>query len=135
LQVLVYPVTDHDFATASYSEYASGFSLGREEMEWYWDQYLPDGDARSDPSASPLRATGFAGLPPTLVIVADHDPLRDEGLAYAARLADDGVPVSVVRFGDAIHGFFALATYLDRGDEAVRLVGEAVQAVVAAARI
>jgi acetyl esterase len=129
LQVLVYPVTDHDFDTPSYREYASGVSLGREEMEWYWAHYLPDSDARNDPSASPLRATAFAGLPPTLVIVADHDPLRDEGLAYAERLADDGVPVSVVRFGDAIHGFFALATYLDRGDEAVRLVGEAVRAV------
>jgi acetyl esterase len=130
LQVLVYPVTDHDFDTPSYREYAAGYSLGREEMEWYWEQYLPERTARSDPSASPLRAAGFAGLPPTLVIVADHDPLRDEGLAYAERLADEGVPVTVVRFGDAIHGFFALATYLERGDEAVRLVGEAARAVL-----
>jgi acetyl esterase len=129
LQVLIYPVTDHDFETASYREYASGFSLGVEEMRWYWDQYVRDPGARSDPSASPLRAPGFSGLPPTLLIVADHDPLRDEALAYGERLAADGVPVSVVRFGDAIHGFFSLATYLERGDEAVRLIGEAVRRV------
>jgi acetyl esterase len=129
LQVLIYPVTDHDFDTASYNEYASGFSLGVEEMKWYWDQYVPDPAARRDPNASPLRAPAFSGLPPTLLIVAEHDPLRDEALAYGERLAADGVPVSVVRFGDAIHGFFALATYLERGDEAVRLIGEAVRRV------
>jgi acetyl esterase len=129
LQVLVYPVTDHNFETSSYCEYASGYPLGRAEMMWFWDQYLGDTAARSDPRVSPLLARDLSGLPPALVIVAEYDPLRDEVLAYARRLRESGVAVSVDHFGDVVHGFFTLATYLQRGDEAVRQVARVIRAI------
>jgi acetyl esterase len=129
LQVLVYPVCDHDFTRHSYDAYGSGYALGRPEMVWFWDHYLPDAAARDDPRASPLRATDLAGLPPALVMVAEYDPLRDEALAYAERLAAADVPVTVRLYDDVMHGFFTMATFLERGDEAVAEVGRAVRAV------
>jgi acetyl esterase len=130
-QVLVYPVTDHDFERASYAEHGTGYLLGRNEMEWFWNHYLPDPASRDDPRASPLRATDLTGLPPALFVIAEYDPLRDEGLAYASRLEQAGVPVTVRIFDDVTHGFFALATYAERGDQAVALVGDAVRAALA----
>jgi acetyl esterase len=133
LQVLVYPVTDHDLTTSSYREYATGVTLGRSEMEWFWAHYLPDVAKRDDPLAAPLRADDLTGGAPALVIVAEHDVLRDDGLAYAARLVAAGVPVTVERFTDVTHGFFTLATYLERGDEALALVGRTIRQVIQAA--
>jgi acetyl esterase len=127
LQVLVCPVLDHDFETASYREYGSGSLLSRADMEWYWQQYVPNGDLRGDPRASPLRAPDVGGLPPSLFVLAGCDPLRDEGLMYAARLADAGVPTRVCVFDDVVHGFFPMATHLERADDAVREIGGAVR--------
>jgi acetyl esterase len=132
LQVLVYPVTDHDFETSSYQEHgASGLPLGRVDMEWFWDHYLPDVTGRDDPRASPLRAIDLSGLPSTAVLVAEYDPLRDDGLAYAARLATAGVPVITHRYDDMAHGFFTMVHLLDTGRLAVTevayLVNEALQ--------
>ena len=85
-QLLVYPVTDHDYGTDSYRDNADGYLLTRDGMVWFWDHYLgPDGDG-SHPHASPLRAEDLSGLPPAHVITAEYDPLRDEGEAYAKRL-------------------------------------------------
>jgi acetyl esterase len=130
-QVLVYPVTDHDFERASYAEHGTGYLLGRDEMAWFWDHYVPDEALRDDPRASPLRAADLEDLPPALVLIAEYDPLRDEGLAYARRLEEAGVPVTVRRYDDVTHGFFALATYAERADEAVAVVGAAVRAALA----
>jgi acetyl esterase len=132
LQVLVCPVLDHDFGTGSYHEFAEGFVLTRSDMEWYWDQYVPDRAMRDDPLASPLRAADLTGLPPALFVLAGCDPLRDEGLHYAGRLDEAGVPVQVATFGDVVHGFFPLATRLERANDAVRLIGAAVRGVYAA---
>jgi acetyl esterase len=109
-QVLYYPVTDANFETASYREFADGFYLSREMMMWFWDQYLPDTAKRSDPMASPLRASidQLRGLPPTLIITEEADPLRDEGEAYAAKLRQAGVPVAQVRYQGMIHDFVML---------------------------
>jgi acetyl esterase len=98
-------------------------------MVWFWDHYLPDAAARDDPRASPLRATDLSGLPPALVMVAEYDPLRDEALAYAERLAAADVPVTVRLYDDVMHGFFTMATFLERADEAVAELGRAVRAV------
>ena len=108
LQVLIYPVTDADFDRPSYTDPANELLLTRDGMIWFWDHYLPDASRRSEPDASPLHATDLAGLPPAVVMTAEHDPLRDEGESYAARLADAGVPVDFKRHAGQLHGFFSL---------------------------
>lgn len=113
-QVLFYPVTDANFDTASYREFAD-FYLGREGMIWFWDQYLPDPAQRSDPMASPLQASldQLKGLPPALIITDEADVLRDEGEAYAAKLRQAGVPVTEVRYQGMIHDFVMLDALAD----------------------
>jgi acetyl esterase len=133
LQVLVYPVVDHDFTTASYEQYAdAGLILNRAEMVWFWDHYAPDATQRSHPHASPLRADDHSGLPPAYVLIAEYDPLRDEGIAYAAALEAAGVPVTVRRFDDQIHAFFGFVNIMESADEAVSDVGAWVRAGVGA---
>jgi acetyl esterase len=109
-QVLFYPVTDASFDTGSYQEFATGYFLRRDAMQWFWDQYTTDAEQRSQATASPLRATArqLASLPPTLVITAEADVLRDEGEAFASRLRQAGVPVTAVRFQGTIHDFVML---------------------------
>jgi acetyl esterase len=109
-QVLFYPVTDARFDTGSYEEYATGYFLRRDTMQWFWDQYAADPAQRSQATASPLSATArqLASLPPTLVITAEADVLRDEGEAFASRLREAGVPVTAVRFQGTIHDFVML---------------------------
>src|SRR6185312_790047 len=85
LQVLVYPVVDCDLDRRSYHEYGGDeLILNRRDMVWFWDHYAPDPATRANPYASPLRASSLSGLPPAYVVTAEHDPLRDEGFAYAA---------------------------------------------------
>jgi acetyl esterase len=127
MQVLVCPVLDHDFKTASYREYGTGYLLSRADLEWYWTQYVPNRDLRGDPRASPLRAPDLCGLPPSMLVLAGCDPLRDEGLTYAARLKDAGVTVRVCVFDDVVHGFFPMAMHLERADDAIREIGRAVR--------
>ena len=92
--MLYYPVTDANFDTGSYQQFATGYWLARTGMQWYWDQYTTDPAARAQITASPLRASleDLAGLPPALVIVGEADVLRDEGEAYAAKLRAGGRP-------------------------------------------
>ncbi|WP_113702975.1 alpha/beta hydrolase [Nonomuraea lactucae] len=106
-QLLFYPVTDANFDTGSYDQFASGYFLSREGMRWFWDQYTTDESERAQITASPLRASleELAGLPPALVIVAEADVLRDEGEAYAAKLRAAGVPTTAVRYQGIIHDF------------------------------
>ena len=105
-QLLIYPAVDLAGETASMREFATGRFLTRDHMNWFIGNYLPDRADRETPLASPLLADDFAGLPPAHIVVAGFDPLRDEGLAYAARLSAAGVPVTVDRAGSMIHGFF-----------------------------
>ncbi|MFJ9846005.1 alpha/beta hydrolase [Kitasatospora sp. NPDC101155] len=109
-QVLFYPVTDAAFDTGSYHQFATGYFLRRDGMQWFWDQYTTDPAQRAEITASPLRATTeqLAGLPPALVITAEADVLRDEGEAYAAKLRQAGVPVTAVRYQGIIHDFVML---------------------------
>jgi len=109
-QVLFYPVTDAAFDTGSYHQFATGYFLRRDAMQWFWDQYTTDPAQRAQITASPLRATTsqLAGLPPALVITAEADVLRDEGEAYAAKLRAAGVPVTAVRYQGIIHDFVML---------------------------
>jgi acetyl esterase/lipase len=109
-QVLFYPVTDANFDTASYRQFAEGYFLRRDGMRWFWDQYTTDQDQRNEVTASPLRASleQLAGLPPALVITGEADVLRDEGEAYANKLREAGVPVTAVRYQAIIHDFVML---------------------------
>jgi acetyl esterase len=113
-QCLIYPVTDYDFDTASYRDNATGYYLTATAMQWYWDQYVAP-EQRNDPYVSPLRAPDLSGLPATYLITAQFDPLRDEGGAYAARLAEAGVPVQTKVYDGAFHGFFSMGTALPVG--------------------
>ncbi|MBW8799414.1 MAG: alpha/beta hydrolase [Streptomyces sp.] len=109
-QVLFYPVTDANFDTASYHQFATGYFLRRDAMQWFWDQYTTDAAERAQITASPLRATTeqLTGLPPALVITGEADVLRDEGEAYAGKLRQAGVPVTAVRYQGVIHDFVML---------------------------
>lgn len=109
-QVLFYPVTDASFDTASYHQFATGYFLRRDAMQWFWDQYTTDEAERAQITASPLRASTeqLTGLPPALVITGEADVLRDEGEAYANKLRTAGVPVTAVRYQGIIHDFVML---------------------------
>jgi acetyl esterase len=117
-QLLICPVVDHRFDTESYEELAEGYFLTRDAMRWYWAQYLA-GDDGTSPDASPLRAQELAGLPRTLIVIAGCDPLRDEGLTYAAKLEQAGVPVTLLRYDGMIHNFIRFAASIDRAAEAL----------------
>lgn len=106
-QLLFYPVTDANFTTDSYQEFAENYFLTKEGMKWFWDQYTTDESERSEITASPLRATSeeLADLPPALILTGEADVLRDKGEAYARKLRDAGVAVTQVRFQGMIHDF------------------------------
>ena len=132
-QLLVYPVTDCTRAQPSYDENATGYFLTKAGMGWFVDHYLAGGSgSATDPRVSPLFAADhvLGATPPALVITAEFDPLRDEGDAYAARLAALGVPTRHVRFGGMFHGFFSLADFVDDGRAANALAATALGAAL-----
>jgi len=107
---MYYPVTDAAMDTASYDEFAEGYYLTRKAMEWFWDAYTTDPAERAEITASPNQASmeQLEGLPPTLLLVDEVDPLRDEGEAYAAKLRAAGVLVTTVRYDGVVHDFMLL---------------------------
>ena len=119
-QLLIYPVTDADFERPSMVTHAEGKLLERGAMQWFWDHYCPDLDRRLDPRACPIKADSLAGLPPSLVSLASHDPLYDEGLAYACRLQAAGVPTRLHVAADLIHAFTGLVPLSRRCAEEVK---------------
>ncbi|MGY1449063.1 alpha/beta hydrolase [Pseudomonas chlororaphis] len=106
-QLLLWPVTDANFETASYNQYAEGHFLSKNMMKWFWDNYTTDAQQRNEIYASPLRATSaqLKGLPPALIQTAGADVLRDEGEAYARKLDEAGVTVTSVRYNGMIHDY------------------------------
>jgi acetyl esterase len=123
--VLVYPVTDLTCSMSSYDENAEGYFLTKTSMQWFIDHYLGAHD-RLDPRASPFHATdeAIAAMPPSLVITAGFDPLRDEGEAFTARMVQQGVPVTIHRYPGMFHGFVSLAEYLADGKLAWDEIGQ-----------
>jgi len=107
LQVLLWPVTDANFETESYNSFANGRFLTKNMMKWFWDNYLPDTNKRKEIYASPLQASldQLKDLPPALVQTAENDVLRDEGEAYARKLNEAGVPVTLTRYNGLIHDY------------------------------
>jgi acetyl esterase/lipase len=132
-QVLFYPVTNASFDTDSYHQFAEGYFLRRDAMQWFWDQYTTDPAQRAKITASPLRASldELAGLPPALVITGEADVLRDEGEAYASKLRAAGVPVTAVRYQGIIHDFVMLNALRDT-HAAAAAIGQAIGTLHAA---
>lgn len=107
-QLLVYPATDNEFESPSMIENASGYFLEVPAIRWFHGHYLSRASDADDWRASPIRAASLAGLPPALVITAQYDPLRDQGRAYAERLAAEGTPAEVHDYDGMFHGFFGM---------------------------
>jgi acetyl esterase len=124
-QLLIYPVTDRNFETVSYKEFASGFGLTRNNMQWFWECYHPA--AELDPTAAPLRAASLKGLPPAFVLTAEFDVLRDEGEAYARRLHKEGVAVRGMRFLGMNHGFIRMGAVYPQADHALTVLATALR--------
>jgi acetyl esterase len=118
----LYPVCDSRLDTDSYREFATGYGLTRERMEYYWNAYVPHAADRAHPWAAPLRAD-LAGLPPTLVLLAELDVLRSEGEALAAKLGAAGVPVQQETYGGLIHGFMRATANVGKAREAMAKAG------------
>ena len=130
LQVLNYPVTNCDFTTPSYTDNAEGFGLGRQAMEYFWQQYLASPAQGTEPYASPAQATELSGLPPALVLTAEFDPLRDEGEAYAHALQTASVPVTCTRYDGLIHGFLGQTHAVPEADHAHTQIADALKAAL-----
>lgn len=119
----VYPVCDADFTRPSYADFATGYGLTRERMEYYWSVYVPHAADRVHPYAAPLHAD-CTGLPPTLVLLAELDVLRSEGEAMGARLQAVGVPTEVATFPGTVHGFIRATETVTKARQAVAMAGD-----------
>jgi acetyl esterase len=116
-QALAYPVTDSDLTTASYQRCARDFGLTADDMAWYLDAYAGRDASRGHPDLAPLRATDLSGLPPTYVVTCELDPLHDEGVRYAERLAAAGVSTVHEDRHGMVHGYLCLRTITPAADE------------------
>ena len=118
-QVLVYPVAAGTPDSFSHHAFAEKRLLTRRNILWFYEQYLNGPEDAKNPRFAPLETPDLAGLPPTLLIVAGHDPLRDEGLAYGERLRQAGVAVTLHNYEGMVHGFLTMSDVIDKGGEAI----------------
>ncbi len=119
-QVMFYPATNLlDLSTASHRDFADGYGLTAEHIEFFREAYLPDAVDRENPYASPLLAETLEGLPPAIVVTAGFDVLRDEGLAYAKRLEAAGVPAENAHYPHMIHGFVTMGRMYRQSEDAI----------------
>ncbi len=114
-QLLIYPVTDHEFDSVSMNDNAEGYFLTRDAMRWFYSHYLNDPVEGADPKVSPIRASHLADLPPAYVITAEFDPLRDQGMAYAAAMSDAGTQVVAWTYEGMFHGFLSMVDLIEAG--------------------
>lgn len=132
-QLLFYPVLDSRRDTPSYTTYAEGYLLSSAMLGWFWDQYVPRAADRSDVRASPAHAVNLAGVAPATLLLAECDPLHDDGVRYAARLGDAGVPVTQRSWDGLFHGFASMTGMLPAADEALAVGAEALKKAFATA--
>ncbi len=118
-QLLVYPVLEEAYVFTSNETFSDGYIDSTEEKSWYWSQYLPGPEKASEPYACPLRAADLTRQPPTLVITAECDPVRDDGEVYVARLREAGVLARLSRYPGTLHGFFAMPGVLAKATVAL----------------
>ena len=121
-QVLIYPATDMAMTLDSYRRVTEGFPLVAHTMAWFVNHYLRNEADKTDWRASPLRAASLKDTAPAIVVVAAHDPLADDGLAYAKRLEQDGVRVTSLYFSGQLHGFVSMGKLLRASDTALQMI-------------
>ncbi len=128
-QVLLYPcLAPADGSPfASYSQHAEAPLMTARELAWFWELYVPDSHALTDPRAAPLLAEDFSGLPPTTILLAGQDPLHDEGVAYAERLREVGVRTELRTWPGQPHGFWWMGAALSRATEATESIAAALR--------
>ncbi len=123
-QLLLYPALDYYLpGTPSYNKFSTGYSLTRQIMAWFFSHYLPVEFDRNDPYLFPARTTKHENLPPTLIITAEYDPLRDEAELYAKLLEKAGGSVTLKRYNGMIHGFIIMHDAIDIGKTALAYAG------------
>ncbi len=123
-QLLIYPTVDFAMDTPSYARVTEGVPLTAATVRWFADHYIPDHAQRRDWRASPLRAERLAGTPPALVLTVAHDPLADEGRAYAERLEAEGVRVTSLHLSDQIHGIVTMGRVIAAADQVLRCAAD-----------
>jgi acetyl esterase len=126
-QLLVYPATDLSSEHPSYELFEEGFLLTAEEMRWFIKHYVADVERRSDSRISPLLSSNLKGLPPACVVIAGFDPLRDEGLAYAEKLEENGVDVTLQKHPGLFHGFWSVGHLLPPARDAIEKAAHSVR--------
>jgi acetyl esterase/lipase len=124
-QMLLYPGTDVSMSQPSYARDFTQFPLSVDAVKYFIAHYLRDSNDYADPRAAPLLAANFSGLPPAFVLTAGYDPLVDEGTAYARKLEDSGVPVTLVHMSDQMHGFLTMGRIIRASDTALQMAGAA----------
>ena len=130
-QMLLYPITNHDFNTPSYSLFSAGYLLTREAMQWYWEQYLgKDADGSQNPDVSPAAERDLRRLPRAIVVTAECDPLRDEAEAYAQRLFIATVETEGYRYDGMVHGFLRMTGAVERSNQAIDEIAESLSAAL-----
>ncbi|MGX9792471.1 alpha/beta hydrolase [Mycobacterium sp. MMS18-G62] len=132
-QLLLYPMIAPNFDTASHRAYGAGFYNPRTALQWYWNQYAPSPADREHPYATPLLGD-LRGLPPSVVVIAGHDPLRDEGIAFVEALENAGVRTTRLDYDGGIHGFMTMPT-LNLARHARAHVSRHLSALLAGARV
>jgi len=123
-QILAYPMLDDYARWPSYSKYGHGYVLDRELIAWFFQQFSP-ADRRPDPYLFPMLAADLAGLPPTLLLTAEFDPLRDEGVAFVERLKTAGVPVRHIHAEDQMHSFLLATRAIGSADKLLDRISDA----------
>ncbi len=124
-QLFVYPALDPATDSDAYRRYAEGPMLTARDMRACWDAYLGDG---GDAAGARVLEGGLTGLPPAWLVIAEHDPLRDDGLNYAAALRSAGVPAETVVYDDMTHGFLRWGGIVERADQAITWLAAAARA-------
>lgn len=127
-QLLLYPLLDCLAQNPSHMDFAEGYGLTAEMLEWYIEHYVPSGTSRADPRLSPLRSKKLHGLPSALIITSEFDVLRDEGRAYATRLKEAGVPVQHKEYPGMLHGFINYPAAYDDAKQALLFCAQTLHA-------
>lgn len=131
-QMLLFPVTHIGADTVSMRDFAEGYFLEMRTLNWFYDYYAPNAEDRNDPRASPLLSEDLSGLPPAYVVVAGFDPLHDEGVAYAEKLRDAGVRVTLDDYPDMVHDFIYMQNVLPQAPDALKTAAAALAAAFSA---
>lgn len=126
-QLLICPALNYNFETLSYLEFSEGYFLSREDIKFFWNNYLAQTPSKNNPLISPLLADSLKNLPPAFLIIANFDPLRDDGLAYGLRLYREEVPTLIKRF-NSIHGFYSFQE-LDISKDAIAFISSSLKQV------